>query len=211
MAVICPTVTPNNLQEYKSQYSKVSELSKRIHFDFMDGILVPTKSPDLTEIDWNEDTIADLHLMYKNPLVYLDMVIKLKPNLVIVHADAEGNFGEIAQILHDANIKVGVALLPNDLPEVIKPAINYIDHVLIFSGKLGYFGGVMDIKLLYKVAYIKNLKSDIEIGWDGGINSNNINELVRGNVDVLNVGGFIHNSDNAATAYAKLKLLVDGE
>jgi len=99
-----------------------------------------------------------------------------------------------------AGAGVGVALLPATAPEKIQPALQLIDHVLIFSGNLGSYGGHSDLTLLHKVQTLKQFKADLEIGWDGGVNDRNIQALVKGGVDVLNVGDFIQNSaDPAAT------------
>jgi ribulose-phosphate 3-epimerase len=75
--------------------------------------------------------------------------------------------------------------------------------VLIFSGKLGHFGGHADLDLLDKVRQLKEIKPTLEIGWDGGVNDQNAAELAHGGIDVLNAGGYLHGKDPAA-AYAKL-------
>jgi ribulose-phosphate 3-epimerase len=102
-----------------------------------------------------------------------------------------------------------VALLPETKVETIAPALSLIDHVLIFSGKLGHFGGHADLKLLNKVKQLKQLKPTLEIGWDGGVSDKNAQALAEGGVDVLNAGGYLHGTQNAAKAYAKLKTLVE--
>ena len=79
-----------------------------------------------------------------------------------------------------------------------------IDHVLIFSGNLGSYGGHANLDLLHTVRYLKNHKPGLEIGWDGGINSQNVAQLVFGGVDVLNVGAFIQNAENPEKAYLAL-------
>jgi len=208
MAVICPTVTAKDPHTYRTQLERVALFSDRIHLDLADGKFA-TKSIEINKI-WLPDkkTVSDIHIMYENPADYLDKLISLSPNLVIVHAEADGNFPEIARRLHEANIKAGVALLAETEPDVIVPSIEHIDHVLVFSGHLGHFGGVADLTLLGKVDKLRKLKKDLEIGWDGGINDKNARELIAGGVDVLNVGGYIQRSENPDKAYAKLNLLV---
>ncbi|MGI0133798.1 MAG: hypothetical protein ACREBW_02415, partial [Candidatus Micrarchaeaceae archaeon] len=83
-----------------------------------------------------------------------------------------------------------------------------IDHVLIFSGHLGHFGGSADTRLLAKVRELRSLKPSVEIGWDGGVNATNAAELAAGGVDVLNVGGFIQHAVNPVQAYSYLEDLV---
>jgi ribulose-phosphate 3-epimerase len=205
MADICPTVTPYSLEQYSEQLARV-RFAPRLHLDFMDGKLTKTTSPKLRDITLPPVDV-DLHIMYKQPATVIEEVISLRPKLVIVHAEAEGNFLDLAEKWHKAGIKVGVALLPDTQIEAIEPAIRAIDHVLIFSGSLGSFGGHADLRLLQKVAAIKMLKPELEVGWDGGINDENIADLIAGGVDVLNVGGYIQRANDPRTAYATLKAI----
>ena len=210
MAIVCPTVTANDPHVYRTQIERVQSFAKRIHIDLADGEFAP-KLLDIAQIWWPPNKIIDVHLMYKRPLFYLDALVALKPNLVIVQAEADGDFKQISTILHAANIKVGVALLASSQVDSIMPEIDNIDHVLIFSGNLGHFGGSANLDLLNKASRIKSLNKQIEISWDGGINADNAKLLVKGGIDVLDVGGFIQRSNDPVDAYAKLNLaIMDG-
>ncbi|MEO5627797.1 MAG: hypothetical protein ABIQ89_02815 [Candidatus Saccharimonadales bacterium] len=205
MKIICPCITAVGLQQFNQQVNRVKPFAKRLHVDFMDGHLTSNTSPDLDEVSLPDDVKLDLHLMYKNPTRHMRAIVKLKPHLVIVHAEAEGDFITFAKILHRVGIKVGVALLPETAAISIKPALEHIDHVMIFSGKLGKFGGEADLDLLVKAQALKHIKSSLEIGWDGGVNDQNVHLLAAGGIDVLNVGGAIQKADDPAKAYATLK------
>jgi ribulose-phosphate 3-epimerase len=207
MSIICPTVTASDPVEYRHQIERIAHFAVRLHLDFMDGLFTPTKSPELTQIWWPAGVKADVHIMYRQPAKTLPVILKHKPHLVVIHAEAEGNFQEFANALHEAGIKVGVAILAKTPVEPLRRAIESIDHVLIFSGDLGRFGGRADLSLLKKVTKLREYKSSLEIGWDGGINEHNIEALIKGGIDVLNVGGFIQKADNPGAAYAKLKVL----
>ncbi|MEK7602861.1 MAG: hypothetical protein AAB459_01275 [Patescibacteria group bacterium] len=209
MIDVCPTITATDLHEYRKQMELVEGFATRIHIDCMDGDFTPTKSPDLSQAWWSENVRADIHFMYRYPLDYLDTLIRLKPKLVIVQAEAEGNFRHLANQLHKNHIKVGVCILPETDLIVIKPALSWIDHVLIFSGKLGYHGGVANLGLLSRAETLKKWKSNVELGWDGGINENNAKQLITGGISVLNVGGGIHSSGDPAAAYRTLLSLTD--
>jgi ribulose-phosphate 3-epimerase len=104
-------------------------------------------------------------------------------------------------------MEVGVALKHETSPDAIAPALDFVDHVLVFSGNLGHFGGQADTRLLAKVLHLKQLKPSLEIGWDGGINDQNASLLAAGGVDVLNTGGFIQHAPNPQAAFEKLEHL----
>ena len=129
----------------------------------------------------------------------------LKPQLVIVHAEADGDFVMLSNQLRSHGIEAGVALLPQTPVSAIAPALDYIDHILIFSGNLGYQGGSQaDLGLLGKVTELKRLKPRLEIGWDGGINDQNLKALIDGGIDVANVGGYLQHAENVMTAWQNL-------
>lgn len=207
MAVVCPCITALDPHEYREQIERVSGFARRLHIDFMDGELAPTVSPPVESAWWPREISADIHLMYKRPHDHLNKIINLRPHLVIVHAEAEGHFIGIAELLHRAGIKVGVALLPQTEVSTLKPSLEHIDHVLIFSGDLGHFGGEADTRLLSKVHEVKKMKHTLEVGWDGGVSAENAAELIKAGVDVLNSGGFIQKAENPAGAYATLEAL----
>jgi ribulose-phosphate 3-epimerase len=209
MAVICPTITATSNTLYKHQMNEVARFAERIHIDLADGVFAPTKLVDPKDAWWPVGMTADVHLMYETARPFLSDLIELNPHMIILHAESVGNFYELAKEIRSHGVKVGVALLADTPVSKILPAIDDIDHVLIFSGDLGYFGGHANLTHLQKISEIKRHNASVEIGWDGGINEKNIRKLVLGGVDVLNVGGAIHLSKSPLKAYNELKALAE--
>ncbi len=210
MPVICPTVTAETPPHYHEQIERIAKFAQRIHIDLMDGQFTPNKSPDADEVWWPVGIQADIHLMFKSPLEAVKILARHTPNLIIVHAEAEGDFNEVVKHCRGQGIKIGVALLAKTDPDKILPALSHIDHVMIYSGNLGYQGGSRaDLGLLDKVRIIKSHKPSIEIGWDGGVNDQNVAELINGGVDVLNAGGYIQKAEDPARAYHSLQRIAD--
>lgn len=205
MAIICPTVLADNPHTFREQIERVQDFATRIHLDFTDGDFASNKTVELTQA-WLPDNIqTDLHLMYKHPENDLQHIVKLKPSLVIVHAEAEGDFVHFAATLMQNDVKVGLALLADTPVSKIEPVLPHINHVLIFSGDLGHFGGTANLELLDKVEQIKAINSELEIGWDGGVNEENAKQLAENGIDVLNVGGFIQRAEDPKAAFESLE------
>lgn len=208
---ICPTITRNSPEEYEKQMERVANFTRRVHIDLSDGGLAPNQLLPVDQVWWPGGMRADLHVMYRHPHKYLPTLIALGPQLVILHAEAEGNFLDCADLLHHHGIEAGIALLPQTPVANIKPGLDFIDHVLIFSGNLGHQGGShADLGLLAKVKELKALKPTLEIGWDGGVNDQNVKQLAQAGVEVINAGGFIQNASNAEAAYATLEQRANG-
>ncbi len=201
---ICPTVLAADADEYKSQMERLSGFATRVHIDLADGQFAPSKTLSIDQIWWPGGVRADLHVMYKRPFELWRDFIALSPQMVIVHAESDGNFLPFAELMHRHGIEVGVALLTQTPVSAIEPALDVIDYVLVFSGDLGHFGGRADMQYLEKVRQLRRLKSTLEIGWDGGINDQNARELADSGVDVLNVGGFIQKAEQPEAAFLQL-------
>jgi len=208
MAVICPTITAFDPHGYREQMERVTPFAKRIHIDLMDGTFAPSKSPPLEQVWWPDDVTADIHLMYQKPMEQMEQLVHMKPHMVIIHSEAEVDHSIFVAEARKAGILVGLAILQDTPVEDLGSLIRIYDHVLIFSGHLGYHGGKTDLKLLDKVNQIKPLHPAVELSWDGGINDQNAKQLVTGGISVLNVGGFIQKSDDPRAAYGKLKEII---
>ena len=202
MSVISPSITAYTPAEYEQQLVAVRSVVDRIHIDLADGELAK-RTVAVDGIAWPEGVLADIHLMYQEPLSVIDEIVALHPNLVIVHSEADGVLQAI-ETLQLRGIKAGFELIQSTSVESVANIVAKVDHVLIFSGTLGHFGGVADLGLLHKANEIRLLEPDVEIGWDGGANADNVARLSHGGVDVIVAGGAIQNAEDPARAYGEL-------
>ncbi|MBL8159390.1 hypothetical protein JNJ66_02950 [Candidatus Saccharibacteria bacterium] len=204
MSVIVPTVTTNEPHIYRQQIERIAPFAKRVHIDLADGVFAPNRLINPIQSWWPEDMTADLHLMYEDPATQAETVVSLKPDLVVIHAEAVGNLPALIEHWQKFGLKVGISLLQETTPEDAHALIPLVDHVLIFSGDLGHFGGQADLRLLDKIPAIKRLNPEVEIAWDGGISLDNAASLAKAGVDVLNTGGAIQRAEDPAAAYDAL-------
>lgn len=209
MSIVCPSVTPTTTsrEEFAVMLDRVASFASRVQIDLMDGRFAAPETISVRDIWWPEGVSADIHLMYQQPFEYLDSLIALSPHLVIIHAEAEGDVEHLISTLHEHHIKVGVALLQDTTVESARQLIELVDHVLIFSGTLGSYGGTADFKLLEKVAQIRALRPEVELGWDGGANQATVPELSKGGIDVINVGGAIQRAKEPEKVFRELQKL----
>jgi ribulose-phosphate 3-epimerase len=190
-------------REYRAAIERVCEFAQRIHIDFTDGTFAPTRLIPIEDAWWPVGLQVDFHVMYQKPLNHLEDIIVQQPDLVIIHSEAEGVEAFLDE-LEGLGIKRGIGILKDTPVATIQPLLDKLNHVLVFSGDLGYYGGLVDYALLDKVRELKDRKPELEIGWDGGIKDVSAAKLAAGGVDVLNVGGFIQNSPDPQAAYDKL-------
>ena len=206
---IVPSILTDNKQDYRAQVEKINVFTRRVQIDVTDGKFAPTQTLDVTNVWWPKNWQADLHLMVTNPSEHLDTVLKLNPSLCILHAEAGEDLLPTFQALKEAEIKVGVALMPSTFPGNVKQYIDEADHVLIFAGQLGMQGSPADLMQMEKIALVRNMKPEVEIGWDGGANMSNVRALAHADLDVIIVGSVISLADNPAEVFQELVNEID--
>ena len=209
MPTICPTISADHPAEYRAQVERVEPFASRLHIDLTDGVFAQPRSLGPEQVFWPEHMPVDLHVMYQKPFVHAQALATLLPQMIIVHAEADGNFLPFAMWLHRHEIGVGLALLAETPVQEVLPALDVLDHVLVYSGNVDHQrGSIADMKLLSKVRELRARKPELEIGWEGGVNASNISQLLAAGVDCVNVGGYIHHATDPGFAYATLKSLI---
>jgi ribulose-phosphate 3-epimerase len=203
MPVICPTITATDPHSYREQMARIEPFAGRVHIDFGDGEFTE-RMVNIAQAYWPDSMIADFHVMYKKPHAQLETIVSLKPNMTIIHAEADDDVLAMLLELQAVGIKAGLALLPKSQPQDYVEEISHADHILLFGGELGHQGGTADLTVLKKVGDIRAINPTVELGWDGGITAENTPTLVKAGIEVLNVGGFIHNADDPKEAYESI-------
>lgn len=204
MAVIAPALLAENTDQYKEQVSRIHEFAERVHIDITDGEFAPSFTINAAQVWWPQEWTVDIHAMVARPSEYVQALIDLKPHLIIFHAEVDEAIVPVLRQIQQAGIKAGIALQRTTVPSTVAGAIEVADHVMIFSGDLGKYGGVASMMQIEKVRLIRNINPGVEIGWDGGVTTGNAYSIAQGGVDVLNVGGSIAKAAEPKQAYATL-------
>lgn len=204
MSEIAPCITVETEEEFRASVERLTPFAERVHIDISDGEFSPVFMVGVNSLWWPKEWTVDVHAMVMRPAEYVDKLIALKPNLITFHVETGINLVPIIQKIQNAGIKAGIALLKSTVPVTVADLINMVDHVLVFSGDLGHYGGTASLMQLEKVRLIKNINPNVEIGWDGGVNVDNAFTLTQGGVNVLNVGGALALADDPASVYDKL-------
>ena len=205
MSIIAPAILAENPTMYNEQVERVTGFAERVHIDITDGEFAPTFTVGVADLWAPEGWTVDIHAMVHDLDSYVPKLIALKPNLIIIHAESRGDVLSHLNQIKQAGIKAGLALLRPTVPKTVTPLLQAAEHVLIFSGELGRFGGTASLMQLEKIRLVKAINSNVEIGWDGGVIIDNAYSLVQGGVDVLNVGSAIHKASDPPAIFSKLQ------
>jgi ribulose-phosphate 3-epimerase len=204
VSVIAPAILAETPDDYKTQIERVHTFVSRVHIDICDGEFAPTFTVGAAQVWWPQEWIVDIHAMVARPSEHLETLISLKPHMIIFHAEVSEDIVPILQHVKKFGIKAGLALLRSTVPNTVAPAIQAADHVMIFTGELGKYGGTASLIQLEKIRLIKLINANVEIGWDGGVTVENAYTLAQGGVDVMNVGGTLAKAADPQATYTAL-------
>ena len=206
---IVPTITTADRAEYQAQMGKINTYSRHAQIDITDGVFAKSQTIGLGDVAWPEGFEADLHLMVTEPSKYVATAIQKRPTRCIFQAEVREDLTPVFEALKAQGIKAGVALLPSTYPGAIKKYIEMVDHVLIFAGKLGEQGGTADLLQMEKIALVRAINPEVEIGWDGGANMTNIRALAHADLDIINVGSALSRVENPREVYEEMMEEID--
>jgi len=201
MSVIAPSITVETAEQYKSAVDRIHSFAQRVHIDVSDGEFAPTFLLGESQLWWPKEWQVDVHAMVARPSEHIPQIIALKPNLITFHVETAEDPLALLNLIKQSGIKAGVALLRTTVPSTVAEAIKQSDHVMIFSGELGKYGGTASLMQLEKVRLIRAINPEVEIGWDGGVNAENAYTLTQGGVDVLNTGSAIASAADPEGTY----------
>lgn len=185
-----------------------------LHIDVMDGVFVPNISfglPVVEAIKKHAKKPLDVHLMIVNPDQYIGDFKRVGAEFLTIHYEACTHLHRSVQLIHQHEMKAGVALNPHTPVDVLSEIICDLDLVLIMSVNPGFGGQKFIPQAVEKVKKLQNIiqqsgsKALIEI--DGGVNLETGKILADAGADALVAGSFVFGSENPISTISQLKKL----
>jgi len=180
-----------------------------LHVDIMDGHFVPniTIGPVVVKYVRKATKLPlDVHLMIMNPGKYLDQFVAAGSDMLTVHIEVSSlkEIKAMSSKLRSKGVKFGVSLNPATPLSKIKPALKFVDFVLVMSVNPGFGGQAFIPSVLSKIRELRKIfKKDIAV--DGGINSETGKLVREAGANILAAGSYIFGAKNVKKAIESLR------
>ena len=137
--------------------------------------------------------------MIVQPEKFIQQVKDINAYMMTVHYEACTHLHRTVGAIHDAGMKAGVTLNPHTPVEFLEDILEDLDMVLIMSVNPGFGGqklipyAVEKVRALKKMIDEKGLKIDIEV--DGGVNLENVTEVMDAGANIIVAGSAVFKGD----------------
>ena len=213
MKLIAPSILSANGAKLGEEIVAVEKAGADwIHVDVMDGHFVPniTMGPAIIgALRKSTGLPFDVHLMIKNPDMYVESFAEGGADFITVHTEAANHLHRTVELIKKTGKKAGVSLNPATPLSQIEEILPDIDLLLIMSVNPG-FGGQKFIKSsLDKIRRAASMMAKLPqkplLEVDGGVNLTNIAAIAKAGADVLVAGAAVFGTADYAQTIAALK------
>ncbi|WEV69302.1 hypothetical protein OZX73_08610 [Bifidobacterium sp. ESL0775] len=155
-----------------------------IHVDIVDESYPIGKavSPQILDHLNNEHDKVEIHLMVRNPLAWVEKLMKYRPRRIVVQVEdlsptldaSISEFEKAQELAHANNVDLWIGFAPQTLPAAASELVGKADGVLQMLSNPGTAGTVADFGLLKRIAPIEKPRT-----VDGGVKLSSLQEIAQ--------------------------------
>lgn len=200
---ISPSILAADVSRFGEELAAVSQAgADYIHIDIMDGMFVQNISfgvPVVEGIRKCVDTFFDVHLMVHEPIRYIRDFAEAGADGITVHVEACEDLEATIDEIHNYGKKAAVSIKPRTDIDTILDILPKVYMVLVMTVEPGYGGQKIRRDTFDKILRLRqhidehNLDVDIEV--DGGVDLDNVREVLDAGANVVVAGTKVFHGD----------------
>jgi ribulose-phosphate 3-epimerase len=210
---IAPSILSADFSRLGQQIEAVERGGATIlHVDVMDGHFVPNITvglPVVKSLAGATRLPLDAHLMISEPGRYAAQFVEAGARMVSVHIEADANLHRTLMSIRAAGAQAGVVLNPSTSLGHIEEALKFADYVLVMSVNPGFGGQRFIPESIDKVRRLRQMIDErrlpVRIEIDGGIDRNNIENVVAAGAEIIVSGTAIFGTSDPEVAVRDLR------
>lgn len=187
----------------------------QVHLDVIDGHFAPniTFGPGTVKALRKTTRLPfDTHLMIDQPMQYAEKFLDAGSDNLTFHAEVldGARFDELHSLIAKKGKSIGLAIRPaTELPKWADERLGNISTLVVMTVNPGFSGQSMDLSVMPKLQKISQMiekshyETDIEI--DGGVEPENVHEVVRRGGNVLVAGAGVYSKKDPVMAIGLLR------
>lgn len=215
MAILAPSILSADFADLGNDIRKtIKGGADYIHIDVMDGMFVPSISfgmPVIKSIRKVTDMYFDVHLMIDDPGRYINEFKEAGADGLTIHAEACGDVAGTLKKIKDAGMDPSLSIKPGTPVSDITEYLDMVKMILIMSVEPGFGGQKLIPETVNKVRELRKIidadHPDVLIEIDGGINIENVKDIVDAGVDVIVAGSAVFKNDVEANTATFKKIM----
>ena len=199
---IAPSILSANLSKINDELKEVENYSDFIHVDIMDGVFVPPTTIDSNFLKKIKTKVPlDVHLMVHEPSErYIQDFVDAGAHSITIHEEACKEPLSQINFIRKNNVQVCISIKPNTPLDKIKNYLEVVDMVLIMTVEPGWAGQKFMHSTMFKVRELRQLRPNMNIEVDGGINPYTARIAFDEGANVFVAGTSIFGKKNRVTA-----------
>ncbi len=208
MVQIVPSILSADFARLGEEIEKVERGgATMLHVDIMDGHFVPNLTvgpPVVSSIRKITKMTLDVHLMVTDPDKYAPIFIEAGADQVLVHLEAARHLDGTLRAIQSEGVLAGVVINPATPVAMLEDVLSLADYVLVMSVNPGFGGQQFIPHSLEKIRELARRRQELGLKFaieiDGGVNLENLGEIVAAGCDwVVSGASIFHSADAAAT------------
>lgn len=203
-----------NILELKQEIETLQPYCDGFHVDVMDFHFVPNLTIGPAVVNAIAKAASKelfVHLMVEAPEKLIEFLQLPENSTVAFHQISTPKPTNVIKLITKKGWHTSIALSPDDPVEMVLPLLDQVNQVLVMSVRPGASGQEFIPHALEKVkqlaTYRKKKKLTFRIAIDGGINEDNIADVVLAGANDLAIASAIFKTDDRIKALKKLKQL----